>query len=273
MVDMHHIISDGTSISILLNELCKIYNDEELKDSNLEYKDYAVWECNKLKNNGFEEAEKYWVNQFKSDIPVLDMPTNYPRPTVQNFEGQKVYSNISKETTDKINSLANSLGVTPYMLLLSAYYILLYKYTSQDDIIVGSPIVNRTNFEFYSIIGMFVNSLPMRAKIDSNLSFVDFVNTVKNICLENYKYQDYPFDELVSKLKLQRDTSRNPLFDIMFVYQNNGFTPATFKEINSKYFIPNNNISKFDLSLEIIPENDILNLSFEALAFEIIIPL
>ena len=263
MVDMHHIISDGTSISILLNELCKIYNDEELKDSNLEYKDYAVWECNKLKNNGFEEAEKYWVNQFKSDIPVLDMPTNYPRPTVQNFEGQKVYSNISKETTDKINSLANSLGVTPYMLLLSAYYILLYKYTSQDDIIVGSPIVNRTNFEFYSIIGMFVNSLPMRAKIDSNLSFVDFVNTVKNICLENYKYQDYPFDELVSKLKLQRDTSRNPLFDIMFVYQNNGFTPATFKEINSKYFIPNNNISKFDLSLEIIPENDILNLSFE----------
>ena len=262
MVDMHHIISDGTSLSILLNELCKIYNDEELPDITIEYKDYAVWENQKIKSNELKEAENYWVNQFIDDIPVLDMPTNYPRPTVQTFEGKKIYATINKETTNKINNLANSLGVTPYMLLLSFYYILLYKYTSQEDITVGSPIVNRTSSELYNIIGMFVNSMPVRAKIDSNLSFVDFVKTVKTICLENYKYQEYPFDELVSKLNIQRDASRNPLFDTMFAYQSE-YTPATFEEINAKYYIPENNISKFDLSLEVIPENDKLNLSFE----------
>ena len=263
MVDMHHIISDGTSLSVFLNELCKIYNNEELPNIKMEYKDYAVWENNKLKNNKFKEAEKYWINQFKGDIPVLDMPTNYPRPVVQSFDGEKVYSVLNSETTSKINELANTLKVTPYMILLSAYYVLLYKYTSQNDIVVGSPIVNRTNSDLYDIIGMFVNSLPMKASIDSKLSFTDFLNTIKQLCLENYNYQDYPFDELVNKLNVQKDTSRNPLFDTMFIYQNNGFIKPSFNGIDAKYYIPDTKISKFDLSLEIIPENDILNLSFE----------
>ena len=140
---------------------------------------------------------------------------------------------------------------------------MLYKYTSQNDIVIGSPIVGRSSSKLYDIVGMFVNSLPIRSKIDSSSSFKDFINNIKNICLENYKYQDYPFDELVSKLNLSRDTSRNPLFDTMFIYQNNGYLPATFDGINSKYYIPNTKISKLDLSLEIIPYNNSLDLSFE----------
>ncbi len=165
--------------------------------------------------------------------------------------------------TAKIYNTSKQLGVTPYMLLLSVYYILLSKYSSQEDIVVGSPIVGRNIAELYNLIGMFVNTLAMRANIESNLSFKDFLSYIKDMCLNNYKYQDYPFDELVDKLKIQRDTSRNPLFDVMFIYQNNGNATADFGDIKTEYFTPDTKISKFDLSLEVIPENDILNLSFE----------
>ena len=165
--------------------------------------------------------------------------------------------------TAKIYNTSKQLGVTPYMLLLSVYYILLSKYSSQEDIVVGSPIVGRNIAELYNLIGMFVNTLAMRANIDSNLSFKDFLSYIKDMCLNNYKYQDYPFDELVDKLKIQRDTSRNSLFDVMFIYQNNGNATADFGDIKTEYFTPDTKISKFDLSLEVIPENDILNLSFE----------
>ncbi|MBO4815916.1 MAG: amino acid adenylation domain-containing protein [Clostridia bacterium] len=263
MVDMHHIISDGASLSIVLNELCKAYNGEKLVEIKTEYKDYSVWENSKLKNNEFVDSKNYWVNIFKDDIPVLDMPTNYPRPAVQSFSGNKVYAKINEEKVKKINEIANNLKITPYMLLLSAYYVLLYKYTAQEEIVVGSPIANRTNNELYNIIGMFVNSLPIKMNINPELKIADFVNAVKNVCLENYKHQEYPFDELVSNLNIPRDTSRNPLFDTMFIYQNNGYLAPSFNGINAKYYIPDAKISKYDLSLEVVPQNNILNLNFE----------
>ncbi len=262
MIDMHHIISDGTSLSVFTNEICKIYNGEELNNLTIDYKDYAVWENNKLKNGDFKEAEDYWVNKFKDDIPLLNLPTK-PRPAIHAFEGDKVYANIDESLTQKIDNLSKYLGVTPYMILLSCYYILLSKYTSQQDIVIGTPIVNRTSNELYDIVGMFINSLPLRINIDNDLGFKDFLDIVKNTCLESYKYQNYPFDELVKNLKLTRDTSRNPLFDTMFIYQNNGYAPVSFDGINAKYYIPNIKISKFDLSLEIIPTDKTFNLSFE----------
>ena len=262
-IDMHHIISDGTSMHIFIDELCKLYNNKSLDKLNISYKDFAVWENSRISSGDFDEAKDFWVNQFKNDIPVLNMPTNYLRPAVKSYAGNKVYSKFDKELTAKINTTSKELGVTPYMLLLSIYYILLSKYSTQDDIVVGTPIVGRNVSELYNLIGMFVNSLPMRTKIDSNLTFKDFLDVVKTMCLNNYKYQDYPFDELVDKLKLQRDTSRSPLFDVMFIYQNNGNATVDFNGIKSEYFIPDTRISKFDLSLEIVPENDILNLSFE----------
>ena len=262
-IDMHHIISDGTSVSILIDELCKLYNGEKLNKLNITYKDFAKWENDNIALGKFKEAEDFWVNQFKDDIPVLDIPTNYSRPAIKSYIGNKVHAKISEEITNKINLVCKQFAITPYMLFLSAYYILLSKYSKQDDIIIGSPIVGRNNSDLYNVIGMFVNSMPMRAKINSDLSFKDFINNVKSICLKNYEYQDYPFDELVNKLNIQRDTSRNPLFDVMFIYQNNGNRNINFNEINSSYYIPDIKISKFDLSLEIIPEDNSFNLSFE----------
>lgn len=262
-IDMHHIISDGTSLTIFVEELCKLYNEEDLTPLNITYKDFANYENTKLKNGSFKEAEDFWVNQFKDDIPVLNMPTTYSRPSVKTYSGSKIHSKIDFETTKKINTLSKKLGITPYMLLLSVYYILLSKYTAQEDIIVGTPVVGRDTPELYNIIGMFVNSLPIRAKIDFTLSFKEFLNNIKDICLKDFKYQDYPFDELVDKLNIPRDTSRTPLFDTMFIYQNNGIPQINFKDIKSRYYIPDTNISKFDLSLEIIPIDNELQLSFE----------
>ncbi len=264
LIDMHHIISDGSSLNIFINELCKLYNDESLEPLDITYKDFATFENDRLASGELNEAESYWVNQFKDDIPVLNLPTNYPRPAMQSFEGRKIYSTIDSEQTEKLNVLAKSLGVTPYMMLLSIYYILLYKYTSQDDIVVGSPVVGRDIAQTYNLIGMFVNTLALKNKIDSSKTFKEFLETVKQNCLNAYKYQTYPFNELVEKLDIKRDTSRNPLFDTMFTYQNNGYEDIKFKNIKSaKYYIPDTNISKFDLSLEVIPSADGLKFSFE----------
>ena len=263
LVDIHHIVCDGTSLSIIIDEICKLYNGESLPELSISYKDFAVYENNNLKNGKLKQAEEYWTNKFKGEIPVLNMPTNYQRPAVQSFEGKKVYTKIDKEKTEKLEKLAKKLGVTPYMIMLSCYYILLSKYTSQDDIVVGTPVVGRNNAETSNLVGMFVNTLALREKIDSNLSCKEFILAIKNNLLEAYKYQTYPFNELVSKLNLKRDESRNPLFDTMFIYQSNIFRDIKFNGIKASYYMPDFNISKFDLTVEAIPKDGEIDLSFE----------
>ena len=254
----------GSSLSILIDELCKLYNNESnLPELTISYKDFAVWENNKLKSDEFNKDKEYWVNQFNDEIPLLNMPTNYTRPSMQSFEGDNVFSFVDSNLTLKLNEVSKELGITPYMLLLSVYYILLYKYTGQNDIVVGSPIVGRDNVQLANIIGMFVNSLALRNKIDSSATFKDFANEIKNNCLNAFEHQTYPFDELVNALEIKRDTSRNPLFDTMFIYQNTGNVNTNFDGVKSEVYTPKTNIAKFDLSLEIIPENNGLKLRFE----------
>ena len=262
-VDMHHIISDGTSLSILVDELCKLYNDEQLPELNITYKDYAEFENGKINSGALKEAENYWLRQFENDLPILNLPTQHPRPNVQSFEGKRINTIINQETMNKIIDLANELEVTPYMIMFACYYILLSKYSSQEDIVVGTPIVARDIVDTYSLIGMFVNSLAIRENINSKLTFKELILNLRRHLLSSYKYQTYPFDELVAKLNIKRDTSRNPLFDTMFVYQNNGFRPMHFNGVKSEYFIPDTHISKFDLSLEVIPTENGAKLSFE----------
>lgn len=262
-IDMHHIISDGTSMSIFTDELCKLYNEEKLQEINITYKDYAAYENEQINNDKLKEAEEYWVQKFEGEVPVLNMPLNYQRPAVQSFEGNKVYSLIDADEAKKIEELSKKLGITPYMILISVYYILLSKYTSQDDIVVGTPVVGRDIAEVQNVIGMFVNTLALRQNIDSKVSFEEFVMQVKENLLNSYKYQTYPFDELVNKLNIKRDTSRNPLFDTMFIYQNNGYKEIELEGAKAEYYTPDTNISKFDLSLEAIPMENGIKLSFE----------
>ena len=263
LLDMHHIISDGASLGILLQELCDLYNDNELIEKNIDYKDFTIWEKEQFESEEFKSSKEYWVNQFEDEIPLLNMPTTYTRPSVQSFEGSNYHITLSNNIFNKVNEIASKLNITPYMLMLSCYYILLSKYTSQDDIVVGTPIVGRELPELSNMLGMFVNTLALRNKVNHSLTFEEFSITIKNNCLNSFKNQSYPFDMLVKDLKINRDTSRNPLFDVMFVYQNNGYPKINFKDTKTEYFVPYNSVSKFDLSLEVIPLNNEYSLRFE----------
>ena len=263
LLDIHHIICDGTSLQILVHDLCLLYNSEQLPELSLTYKDYAWNESKLLKGNDLNEMEDYWVSQFKKGVPVLRMPTSFPRPAVQSFSGSAIEFSVDKDLTNKIEDICKELEITPYILTLAAYYILLYNYTAQEEIIIGSPMNGRIYPETNDIIGMFVNTLPIKTKINTDKSIKNFILSLKEICMNVYKYQAYPFELLVKKLNLARDTSRNPLFDTIFTFQNTIDTECKFGDINAKYYAKNYNISKFDLSLEIIPTSNGYNMNFE----------
>lgn len=263
-INMHHIISDGTSMQILLDEFCKIYNNEGLTQNKFSYRDYINYEKYFSGSDNYKSNKEFWLNEFADEIPTLNLPTTFSRPSVFSYKGNKIHTKFNKQLTLDIIEKSKQLEVTPYMLLLSAYYILLYKYTGQENIVVGTPVANRDILEFSNIIGMFVNTLAIRKKIHSNkTTFTAFLKEVKEKCLNCFAHQNYPFDELVKDLNLSRDISRNPLFDTMFIYQNNGMETLKINDINTKYYIPDTNISKFDLSLEIIPQDNELSLNIE----------
>lgn len=263
LLDMHHIISDGTSLGILLQELCDLYNNKVLPEKKLDYKDFTLWEKEQFETEEFKKAKDFWVNQFKDEIPLLNMPYTFSRPSIQSFEGSNYHTKISNDIFNKINETAKKLNITPYMLMLSTYYILLSKYTSQDDIVIGTAVVGREISELSNMLGMFVNTLALRNTVNHSLNFNDFTNSIKEYCLSAFKYENYPFDELVKELNIKKDTCRNPLFDVAFIYQNNGYPKIELENVNIEYFIPDNNISKFDLSLEVIPVNNEYSLRFE----------
>ncbi len=263
LIDIHHIICDGTSIQILIDELCKLYNLQDLPELNVSYKDFAWSENKLLASPDIKEAEDFWCSEFKNDIPVLEMPTNFPRPDTQSFAGSKVYFNGDSNLVSKINNICKELGVTQYMFTLAAYYILLHNYSMQDDIVVGSPIAGRSFANTSNLIGMFVNTLPIRMSINTNSSFKDFLIELKNKCLSAFKYQTYPLDVLINKLNIKRDVSRNPLFDTLFTFQNTKTININLGNINGKIYSNDNNISKFDLSLEIIPKDNQFAMNFE----------
>lgn len=263
LFDMHHIISDGLSLSILTTELSKLYHGEELPSLSMQYVDYAEWEHHHREEHSWQESKDFWMKQFKEDIPVLNMPTDYPRPAIQSFEGAKVYQTISADLTKRLNTLAKELKVSNYMLLLACYNILLAKYTNQEDIVVGSPVMNRNQEELFHVIGMFVNSLPLKHHVDSSMTFLAFLETVKANCMEAFSHEQYPFDDLVNDLAISRDNSRSPLFDTLFTYQNDGMAPLRFDGVQAEYYIPDTKIAKFDLSLEVVPTEEEMKLNFE----------
>lgn len=258
LISMHHIIADGTSFQIFISELCKLYNDEHLEKIQLTYKDYAKFEKEHIDIN----SKNYWITKFNKDIKPLNLPTTYNRPSSFTYNGAKTYKNINKTLTKNILDFCNKNNITPFMFMISVYYILLYKYSDNEEILVGTPVSGRDLPNVSNIIGMFVNTLVLDANIDNNLSFSNFCKYIKQISLEAFKNQNYSFNELIKNLEIKRDLSRNPLFDVLFTYQNNGM-PKINIPIKAEYFIPDTKISKFDLSLEVMPTEDTMELNFE----------
>ena len=265
LFETHHIIMDGTGLNNLIIEFNRLYNGEDLKIIPIEYKDYAVWENNFIKSEKIKPLEEYWVNKFKdSDLSDLNLPYDYKPSVNRNYKGNKLTKYLDKNYINKISEIASNNGVSPYMIYLSAFFILLYKYTGQSDINVGIPFANREINETKRMFGMFVNNIVARGKIQSDQTFKGFLNDIKNQELNDLSNGFYPYDMLVKKLGIKSDSIRNPLFDIMFIYQNN---EEKFDD-NWKIIEIDNKVSKFNLSLEIKPTKNIIYLEYRTDLFK-----
>jgi amino acid adenylation domain-containing protein len=251
MVDMHHIISDGTSMEILKEEFMAVYQGKELAPLRLQYKDYSHWQNKQIDSPGMERQKAYWLNQFEGGVPTLHFLTDYPREGVENFEGEFVTFPIEEGLTRRLRELTNETGTTLYIVLLTVYMILLSKYTGQEDIIVGSGIAGRNHVDLDNIIGIFINMLAMRGQPVKSKTFGELLEEVREHSLAAFENQDYQFDELVRELGIQRDWKRNPLFDTQFTFQNmeTGLVDGQVNDTEIQRYEYKNRSMPFDLSL------------------------
>jgi aspartate racemase len=221
LLTMHHIIFDGWSFTILLRELTDIYDayaagrSSPLPELPIQYGDFAVWQRHWLRGDTLEAKLGYWRKQL-ADLPLLQLPTDYPRPAFQSFQGARCTLNIPRPLCDAIRALGVTEGMTPFMTLLTAFKALLYRYAGQDEIVVGVPIANRDRVEIEGLIGFFVNTLVMRTDFSGDPTFREALTRVRKVALEAFEHQDVPFEKLVEELQPERDLSRNPLFQVTF---------------------------------------------------------
>ena len=263
LLESHHIVMDGTGLNNLIIEFNRLYNEQNLKKIPIQYKDYAVWENEFNKSKNIEKYEQYWVNKFKdSELSQLNLPYDYKIPAKRSYKGDKISNEIDEVYFRKIERYAKKIGVSPYMFFITIFFVLLYKYTGQNDITLGSPIANRNINETKRMIGMFGNNIVIRGKINPDMTFMDFLNEIKNQILDDLSNQPYPFDMLIKKLGKSGDTSRNPLFDILFTYQNKEENIIKIGEKNCQVIELNNNIAKFNLSVEIKPNLHTINFEY-----------
>ena len=269
LLDTHHIIMDGTALNNLVIEFNRLYNGEDLKNIPIQYKDYAVWEDNYNKSDSIKVQEKYWIDKFKDcEFMQLNLPYDYNMPSTRSYNGNTITNIIDEKSFRKIERYAKKMGVSPYMFFVSAFFILLYKYTGQDDINIGSPMANRNRNETKRMFGMFVNNIVLRGKIAPEETFKEFLDKIKEQLLEDLTYQPYPFDMLVKKLKIDVDALRNPLFDVMFTYQNKQETAVKINDKEIKVIPISNNIAKFNLSLEVQPKTHTINIEYRTDLFK-----
>ena len=261
--DMHHIISDGISIRILTSDFIRLYGGDSLEKNEIDYLSYVDWQNDFKKSESYKIQEDYWLEMMKGELPVLNLPLDYQRPKCQSYVGSHVYLELDEELSNQIHLLASKKEVTLYMLLLSAYYVLLAKYSGQDDIIVGTPIAGRPESKFANVVGLFVNTVAIRQHPNSDKTFSGFLREVKDMILKCFENQEYPFEELVNQLGVAGTTDRNPIFDTMFVLQNAVEFVYSIGDLEICPVDYVNNTSKFDLTVEAKVENSQIKFDIE----------
>lgn len=219
LCDIHHIVADGTSLEIMARDFNQLYCSE-LVAPKLQYKDYSVWQAQNRQSLAMNAQKEFWLNYLTGELPVLTFPTDYTRQAIKHTAGDRIYFTLNKKLTGQLVQLAQATNTTLFMLLLSAWQILLARYSEQVDTIVGVPVAGRNLQETIDMIGMFVNILPIRNQVAEDLGFTEFLTQVKENVLNAFENQDYPFDELIQHLNINRDLGRNVLFDACFDFQN-----------------------------------------------------
>ncbi|MGE5340111.1 MAG: amino acid adenylation domain-containing protein [Candidatus Omnitrophota bacterium] len=264
MVDIHHIITDGTSMGVLFREFGPIYEGATLDALKLQYKEFTVWQNRLIERGEIKKQAEYWKKQFEGDqggIPTLELPTDFPRPAVQTFDGGNVNIEIKGDTLRALKSFVSNENLTLYIGLLGVFNIFLSKITGQDDIIVGIPVAGRRHADLSDIVGMFVNTLISRAHPTGDKTVRAFLKELKETILNGFENQDYQFEELVEQVTVKRDVSRNPLFDVLFILQNMMETKSIDQEIKIeemrfKPYIHETETTHFDLAMSVVESTD-----------------
>ncbi|MCX7748500.1 MAG: amino acid adenylation domain-containing protein [Clostridia bacterium] len=266
---VHHIVFDGWSFGIFLKELTFYYetfllgNGKMLPELDIQYADFARWQIDKAAGDSFKKQLDYWKKQLAGKLPVLDLPTDRQRPLVQTYNGAKFTSSIPGDLARELQSYARKENSTLFMVLLAAFKVMLYRYTGQTDIIVGSPIANRNRKDIEGLIGFFANNIVLRTGFSGKYTFNELLKNVKRVTLEAYKNQDVPFEKLVEELNNERDISRNPLFQVLFSLQNTPLPNMEFSEINVSQVNIAGRYSRFDIALDIREIGDELAVDYE----------
>lgn len=273
---MHHIVGDGWSMKLLISEIIANYN-ELLKNNkykteglSIQYKDYSIWLRSQLNKEAYKTSEAYWLDKFQGELPVLDLPSFKKRPVIQTYNGKTVSHQFSEEFLCKLKRFSKENDATLFMVLMTGINTLLYRYTNQNDIIIGTPIAGREHPDLENQIGLFLNTLPIRIQLEEgDISFDELLQRQKLTLLEAYEHQNYPFDELVSRLDLKRDTSRSALFDVMVVLQNQNQIRSlssnnnTFEGVQIIPYELERNTSQMDMSITFVEEGKELHLEIE----------
>ena len=271
---MHHIISDGWSMGIFIKELLVLYNAfnkneiPELLPLRIQYKDYAVWQQAQLSSGAFEAHNKYWQAQFQGKLPVLVLPADRQRPVVKTYNGSSLKTGVSKEIADGLKEYIRKQEGTLFMGVFTAINALLATYSGQYDIILGTSVAGREYPELEDQLGLYVNTIALRTRFSETTTYNELFHQVKQITLDGYEHQAYPFDELIRTLDLKRDASRNLLFDVMVVLQNtkidvNNTMPEIEELSVSRYKDNQHKSSQFDLSFDFFDTGEELMLGIE----------
>src|SRR5262245_1346647 len=262
ILNMHHIVSDGWSSGVLTRELVTIYkaytrgDRSPLPELPIQYADYATWQRKSLSGEVFYAQLAYWRDRLREPMPLLDLPLRGPRPAVLSTRGGQITRQVGRELTEDLRRLGNCEEATLFMVLLAAFKCLLHRYTSQEDIVIGTPIANRQRRQVECLIGLFINTLVLRTDLSGNPPFVGLLGRVRETALGAYANQDVPFDKLVEEIVTQRDPSRTPLFQIMFALQNAPRLEAPLGNLSIVPLSIDVNVAKFELTVSIVETDE-----------------
>ena len=257
LVTMHHIVSDGWSVGVLVREAAALYaayaegHAASLPELPVQYADYSVWQRDWLRGEALDEQLAYWRRQLAGAPPLLELPTDRPRPKAQTYRGAALAVELPQDLTEDLKSLGRREGVTLFMTLLAAFQVLLARYTGQTDIPVGSPVANRRRREVENLVGFFVNTLVLRTDLSGDPAFTDLLARVREVCLGAYAHQDVPFEMLVEELQPERDLSYTPLFQALLVLQNAPGGEFNLPGLKLTPMLPQSGTAKFDLMLSL----------------------
>ncbi|NOZ56822.1 MAG: amino acid adenylation domain-containing protein, partial [Calditrichaeota bacterium] len=269
LLNMHHIISDGLSLEIFLRELSAVYaayaegKPSPLEPLKLQYGAFAKWQREWLESEALQKQLQYWKDHLQGVPGLLQLPLDHPRPKVQSYRGAKRTLELSPELTDAVRRLAARFRTTPYVITLAAYAALLHRYSGQEAFCVGTPVSGRTRRELEELIGFFVNTLPLRFDFSAGESFADLLKKAQQTIQDALAHQDVPLERILDELDLERDTSYNPLFQTVFIYEQNPLQKIDVGQLRVEPLAVDTGTAKFDLSLAIVENEEQLRCVWE----------